>query len=261
MSRQNYYKSRRKRKQLEVNETFILSLVRRERAIQPRLGCRKLLHILRSEFEDGGVSIGRDRFFNLLSINKLLIKRCSRYPRTTNSRHWFGVYANLYKDVCLKYPCQAVVSDITYIRTDEGFMYLSLIMDAYSRAIVGYDCSDSLEAEGALRSLSMAIKNLKNSHGVIHHSDRGIQYCCCEYVERLKQGGFLISMTEENHCYENGKAERLNGILKSEYGLCSRFLSKSDALKAVDEAVNFYNYRRPHQELGYRYPMEVHSAA
>ena len=261
MSRQNYYKSRHKRQCLGVDEAFILSMVRRERAVQPRLGSRKLLHILRSEFGNVGVSIGRDRFIKLLSINKLLIKRCSRCPRTTNSRHWFGVYSNLYKDVHLQYPCQAVVSDITYIRTDEGFMYLSLIMDAYSRAIVGYDCSDSLEAEGAMRSLSMAKKNLKSSFGVIHHSDRGIQYCCYEYVKRLKQYGFLISMTEENHCYENGKAERLNGILKSEYGLGGRFLSKSDALIAVNEAVNLYNYRRPHQELGYRCPMEVHLAA
>jgi transposase InsO family protein len=261
MSRQNYYKSRRMRQKHKVNSSFILSLVRRERAIQPRLGCRKLLYILRSEFEDGGVSIGRDRFFNLLSRNNLLIKHRSKCSRTTNSRHWFGVYENLYKNVCLRGPSQAVVSDITYIRTDEGFMYLSLIMDAYSRAIIGYDCSDSLEAEGALRSLSMAIKNLKTSSGVIHHSDRGIQYCCSEYIKILKHGGFCISMTEVNHCYENSKAERLNGILKGEYGLGIRFLNKTDASKAVDEAVSLYNYRRPHQELGYRCPMEVHLAA
>ena len=261
MSRQNYYKSRRKRKHLEVNDTFILSLVRRERAVQPRLGCRKLLHILRSEFNEVGVIIGRDRFLKLLSMNNLLIKRCSRCPRTTNSRHMFGFYENLYKDTCLTGSSQAIVSDITYIRTDDGFMYLSLIMDAYSRAIIGYDCSDSLEAEGALRSLSMAIKHLKHSSGVIHHSDRGIQYCCNEYIKRLNRGQFRISMTEVNHCYENSKAERLNGILKGEYGLGCRFLSKSDALKAVDEAVNLYNYRRPHQELGYRCPMEVHLAA
>jgi len=261
MSRQNYYKSRRYRQRLRIDESLILSLVRRERAVQPRLGSRKLLHILRSEFKHGGVSIGRDRFFCLLTRNDLLIKRRSKCPRTTNSRHWFGVYENLYKDACLKGPCQAVVSDITYIRTDEGFMYLSLIMDAYSRAILGYDCSDSLEAEGALRSLSMAMKKLKNSSGVIHHSDRGIQYCCSEYVKKLKRGGFRISMTEVNHCYENGKAERLNGILKYEYGLGGRFLSKSDALRAVHEAVKLYNYRRPHQKLRYRYPMEVHLAA
>ena len=261
MSRQNYYKSRRYRHRLRVDESLILSLVRRERAVQPRLGSRKLLHILGSEFESGGVSIGRDRFFNLLSRNKLLIKRRSKYPRTTNSRHCFGIYENLYKDICLKGPSQAVVSDITYIRTDEGFMYLSLIMDAYSRAILGYDCSDSLEAEGALRSLSMAMKKLKAGSGVIHHSDRGIQYCCSAYVKKLKRGGFRISMTEVNHCYENGKAERLNGILKQEYGLGIRFLSKTDARRAVKEAVKLYNFRRPHQKLGYRCPMEVHMAA
>ena len=261
MSRQNYYKCRRQRQKLQVDESFILSLVRRERAVQPRLGSRKLMHILRSDFANGSVSIGRDRFFNLLSRNNLLIKRRSKCPRTTNSRHWFGVYKNLYKDACLQGPCQAVVSDITYIRTDEGFMYLSLIMDAYSRAIVGYDCSDSLEAEGALRSLSMAIKKLNKKSGVIHHSDRGIQYCCSEYIKKLKRGGFRISMTEINHCYENSKAERLNGILKGEYGLGCRFLSKSDARRAVHEAVKLYNYRRPHQELGYKYPMEVHLVA
>lgn len=261
MSRQNYYKRRRYRQRLRVDESLILSLVRRERAVQPRLGSRKLMHILRSEFESGGVSIGRDRFFNLLSRNKLLIKRRSKYPRTTNSRHCFGIYENLYKDICLTGPSQAVVSDITYIRTDEGFMYLSLIMDAYSRAILGYDCSDSLEAEGALRSLSMAMKKLKAGSGVIHHSDRGIQYCCSAYVRKLKRGGFRISMTEVNHCYENGKAERLNGILKEEYGLGIRFLSKTDARRAVKEAVKLYNFRRPHQKLGYRYPMEVHMAA
>ena len=173
----------------------------------------------------------------------------------------FRVYGNLLKDVCLSGPSEAIVSDITYIRTDEGFMYLSLIMDAYSRAIVGYDCSDSLEAEGTLRSLSMASHRLKDCSGVIHHSDRGIQYCSRAYVEKLKRLGFRISMTEVNHCYENSKAERLNGILKSEYGLGCRFLSKSDARRAVREAVMLYNYRRPHQALGYRCPMEVHLAA
>jgi transposase InsO family protein len=173
----------------------------------------------------------------------------------------FRVYGNILKDVHLNGPCEAVVSDITYIRTDEGFMYLSLIMDAYSRAIVGYDCSDSLEAEGALRCLSMASRQFKDCSGVIHHSDRGIQYCSGAYVEKLKRLGYRISMTEENHCYENSKAERLNGILKCEYGLGGRFLSKSDARRAVDEAVMLYNYRRPHQGLGYRYPMEVHLAA
>jgi transposase InsO family protein len=261
MSPQNYYKQHNQRQRQDVDESFILSLVRRERAVQPRLGGRKLLHILRAEFELGGVSIGRDRFFSLLGREDLLIKRRRKHCRTTDSRHMFRVYGNLLKDVCLSGPSEAVVSDITYIRTDEGFMYLSLIMDSYSRAIVGYDCSDSLEAEGALRSLSMASRRLKDCSGVIHHSDRGIQYCSRAYVEKLKRGGFRISMTEANHCYENSQAERLNGILKDEYGLGGRFLDKSDARRAVREAVMLYNYRRPHQALGYRCPMEVHLAA
>jgi len=261
MSRQNYYKQRRGRHSRRVDESLILALVRRERAYQPRLGTRKLLHILRSEFELEGVFIGRDRFFCLLAREDLLIKRRARHCRTTDSRHRFKVYGNLLKDVCLTGPSEAVVSDITYIRTDEGFMYLSLVMDAYSRAILGYDCSDSLEAEGVLRSLSMARRRLGNCCGVIHHSDRGIQYCSTAYIDRLKHGGFVISMTESNHCYENSRAERLNGIVKQEYGLGGRFLSKSDALEAVREAVELYNYRRPHQALGYRCPMEVHLAA
>ena len=261
MSRQNYYKHRHRRHNRHVDEAFILSLVRRERAAQPRIGGRKLLHILRAEFEPGGVSIGRDRFFSLLGREDLLIRPRSSCCRTTDSRHMFKVYGNILKDSHLNGPCEAVVSDITYIRTEEGFMYLSLIMDAYSRAIVGYDCSDSLEAEGALRSLSMASSRLKNTSGVIHHSDRGIQYCSGVYVEKLNRLGYRISMTEENHCYENSKAERLNGILKGEYGLGGRFLRKSDARKAVDEAVMLYNYCRPHQCLGYRCPMEVHLAA
>lgn len=261
MSRQNYYKQRSQRQSRHVDETFILALVRRERACQPRLGARKLLHILRAELELEGISIGRDRFFCLLAREDLLIKRRAKHCRTTDSRHRFKVYGNLLKDVCLSGPSEAVVSDITYIRTDEGFMYLSLVMDAYSRAIVGYDCSDSLEAESALRSLSMARRRLGSVSGVIHHSDRGSQYCSAAYVEKLNRGGFRISMTEANHCYENSQAERLNGILKQEYGLGGRFLSKSDVLRAVREAVELYNYRRPHQALGYRCPMEVHLVA
>ena len=156
---------------------------------------------------------------------------------------------------------EAMVSDITYIRTREGFVYLCLVMDAYSRAVVGYDCSDSLESQGALRALSMALKQLPASRDVVHHSDRGCQYCSGDYVERLKSRGMRISMTEENHCYENGKAERLNGILKEEYGLGGSFLSKSAAYRSVRDAIVLYNCRRPHQSPGYRCPMEVHLAA
>jgi transposase InsO family protein len=261
MSRQNYYKSRHFRQQRAVDEDMVLSLVRRERNLQPCLGGRKLLCRIGQEMTENGVNLGRDRFFGLLRRHELLILHEACYCRTTDSRHGFGIYGNILKDAVLTGPCQAVVSDITYIRTMEGFMYVSLVMDAFSRAILGYDCSDRLESEGALRALRMALKQLPSGAGVIHHSDRGCQYCCGAYVKLLGKHGFRISMTEKNHCYENSKAERLNGILKQEYGLGCRFLSKKQAGRSVHEAVWLYNYCRPHHALGYRYPMEVHNAA
>jgi len=137
-------------------------------------------------------------------------------------------------------------------------MYLALVMDSFSRAIVGYDCSNSLEVVGALRALKMAIRQLPEQARPMHHSDRGIQYCCREYIRRLDRSGLAISMTEQNHCYENSQAERLNGTLKHELGLKETFGEPSEARRAVAEAVLIYNHHRPHQSLGYRMPMEVH---
>ncbi len=261
MSRQNYYKHRKQRQRTQVDEGLVLSLVRRERAVQPKLGTRKLLYLLRDEMHSAGVFVGRDRLFGILKRTRLLIQRRRRYCKTTNSQHRFRVYGNLLKDAVLTSPNQAFVSDITYIRTDQGFMYLSLIMDAYSRAIVGYHCSDSLETEGVLKSLSMALRKLPAGSKTIHHSDRGTQYCCGSYVKKLQKRGLQISMTEENHCYENSQAERLNGILKYEYGLGGRFKKKSEVRTAVRQAVMLYNYRRPHESLDYHFPMDVHQAA
>jgi transposase InsO family protein len=262
MSRQNFYKLRRVRKRREVDERLLIELVQKERYLQPMLGTRKLLRILNTEFIAASVRIGRDRLFNVLRRYKMLILRRRGFrPRTTDSRHRFGFYNNLLRDKELTSSGQAVVSDITYIRTYEGFMYVSLVMDAYSRAIVGYDCSQSLAVEGSLRAMRMAIRQLGDCTNMIHHSDRGLQYCCKEYVGLLKKSGMNISMTEENHCYENASAERLNGILKQEYGLGNCFLRKSDVAVALREAVELYNWRRPHQSLGYRVPMAVHAAA
>ena len=229
--------------------------------MQPKLGGRKLLHIIGPDLASAGVSIGRDRFFVLLSVHDMLIERKSRHCRTTNSWHGFQVYPNLLKECVATGAHQVLVSDITYIWTDEGFVYLALVMDSWSRAIVGYDCSDSLEAEGASRALSMALGQLPKDCNAIHHSDRGSQYCCKSYVGALKSSGLRISMTEENHCYENSQAERLNGILKQEYGLGDGFGCKQDAYAAVRQAVDLYNNRRPHQSLSYECPMVVHTAA
>lgn len=261
MSRQNYYKSRKYRQRKQIDESFILELVRNERALQPKLGCRKLIELIRPELSKAGVKIGRDLFFELMAIQELLIKRRKRSVTTTNSRHRFKIYGNLLKAFEKTGVHQVLVSDITYIRTDDGFVYLSLVMDAYSRKIVGYDCSDSLEVEGCLRSLKKAISQLPSGHEAIHHSDRGSQYCCHAYVNELSGAGLRISMTEENHCYENAQAERLNGILKQEYMLGETFLTKPDAYLAVREAVELYNTRRPHQALGYQIPSMVHAAA
>lgn len=258
MSRQNYYKQRLVRVQLTVDERLVLELIHQERSRQPRLGGRKLLYMVTPELNHAEVKIGRDRFFALLRRHDLLIPRPRRGVRTTNSRHGFTVYPNTAKDMALTGPHQLLVSDITYIRTMDGFMYLALIMDAYSRKIVGYDSSDSLEMEGVLRALSMALKQLPEGSQTTHHSDRGIQYCCRAYIQKLQAVGLGISMTEENHCYENSQAERLNGILKQEYGLGETITTKAQVLPMVMEAVQLYNRYRPHTALGYKTPERVH---
>jgi putative transposase len=261
MTRQNYYKQRSLRQRQTIDEELVLELVRRERWRQPRLGGRKLRHVIGPELQAAGVSIGRDRFFKLLENSSLLVPRKRRRARTTNSHHGFGVYPNLAKELAVIAPHQLLVSDITYLRTSEGFMYLALVMDAFSRAIVGYDCSNSLEVVGALRALKMAIRQLPVEARAMHHSDRGIQYCCREYIQRLERGRLSISMTEQNHCYENSQAERLNGTLKHELGLNETFSQPADARRAVGEAVMIYNHYRPHQALGYRMPLEIHGGS
>jgi transposase InsO family protein len=258
MSRQNYYKARRERQRRETDEGLIEHLVRAERAVQPRLGGRKLLHVLGPELAGAGVSIGRDRFFEVLRENSLLLERLAGVPKTTNSRHSLPVFHNLVKDMELTGPNQAWAADITYIRTDEGFLYLSLLMDLWSRKIVGYHAGDTLESEGALGALQMALGELPEGALPVHHSDRGCQYCSHLYVQKLRARGLPVSMTEEMHCYENANAERLNGILKQEYGLGFSFRKKKQALEAIDEAVFLYNTRRPHLALNYETPEKMH---
>lgn len=258
MSRQNYYRQRRARQQAWVDEQLALELVRRERARQPALGGRKLLRLIEPELSAAGALMGRDCFFKILKKHKLLIPRRVQTARTTDSRHGFRVYPNLAGDLVLCRPHQLWVSDITYLRTHSAFVYLALVMDAFSRMIVGYDCSDSLEALGALRALSMARRQLPSGERPMHHSDRGIQYCCGVYIQALQAAELPISMTQENHCYENAKAERLNGTLKRELGLSATFSGPAEARAMVNEAVGIYNQHRPHQALDYRMPIDVH---
>lgn len=258
MSRQNYYKGHQKRTAWRVDSDLIEELVKAERAVQPRLGGKKLYVVLKLRLEEANVRIGRDRFFKVLGEKGLLLDPLPKAPRTTNSRHYLPVFINQFKDMKLTGSNQAWVSDITYIRTDEGFLYLSLITDAYSRKIVGFHAGDTLETEGCLNALEKAVKELVEGMFPMHHSDRGSQYCSHLYTGRLRAHGLGISMTEENHCYENAKAERVNGILKQEYGLGSTFRTKQQAIASVDQAVLLYNTRRPHLSLKYRTPEEVH---
>lgn len=261
MSRQNYYAARRLRQRREIDEALIVELVRQERRMQPRLGGRKLLHLLQGDLDEANVRIGRDRFFEVLAENDLLVVRKPGRPRTTNSRHSLPVFHNLLDGIVLSAPNQAWVSDLTYIRTDEGFLYAALITDAYSRKIVGAHIGDSLEAEGCLAALGQALGDLPEGKNPIHHSDRGCQYCCHAYVERLQDRGLAISMTEIMHCYENAMAERVNGILKQEYEMDRTFRTKAQAKKAFEQAVWLYNHRRPHLALEYRFPADVHKEA
>jgi transposase InsO family protein len=261
MSRQNFYKKKRKRRRKEVDEELVLGLVREERKRHPKMGTRKLYHKLKPDFEEAGVEVGRDRLFDILRDRDLLIKRRRIYPRTTVSRHAFKTYGNVLKAQVVDAPHQAWVSDLTYVRTENGFMYLSLITDAYSRKIVGYHIGDSLEAWGCMKALEMALEQLPAGKVPIHHSDRGTQYCCDDYIGILKSRGLTISMTEENHCYENAKAERVNGILKQEYGMGHTFRTKEGAIKTARQAVTLYNDERPHVSLNYEIPSMVHRRA
>lgn len=261
MSRQNYYAARRLRQRRKVDEDMILELVKRERRMQPRLGGRKLLHMLSPDLLEAGVRIGRDRFFELLAEADLLVVPKPSAPRTTNSRHSLPVFSNLLAGKKLRAPNEAWVSDITYIRTEQGFMYAALITDAYSRKIVGAYIGDSLETEGCLMALEQALNDLPVGKRPIHHSDRGCQYCSHEYVNRLQACGLPISMTQIMHCYENAQAERINGILKQEYELDRCFRTKAQAKAAFEQAVYLYNHRRPHLRLNYRFPADVHKEA
>lgn len=261
MTRQNFYKVRRDRKRREIDADLVVDLVKAERQVQPRLGGRKLYKMLKQPLEEAGVSLGRDAMFDVLRDQGLLLKPQRSRPRTTDSRHSLPVFGNQIADLTISRPNEVWVADITYIRTNQGFVYLALVMDLFSRRVMGYDCGDSLEASGALRALGRALKKLPLGRHPIHHSDRGSQYCSHRYIDHLKSHNLSVSMTEELHCYENAHAERLNGILKQEYALGSTFRSKEQAYRAVDQAVQLYNTRRPHASLQYNVPSAVYEAA
>jgi transposase InsO family protein len=252
------YQKRFQRRKKVKNE--VVELVKEERKDQPRVGTRKLLEALRPSFEAAHIKVGRDSLFDILREENMLVRRKKASCKTTNSYHHFHKYGNLVKDMEITAPNQVWVADITYIRTVKGFCYLALITDLFSRKIVGYDISDTLELTGCLGAFKRAQKAARPAAGLVHHSDRGIQYCSNQYVNELKKHKVRISMTEENHCYENAVAERVNGILKDEFYLDQCFFSTEHAKLATKSAIKLYNNKRLHLSLGYKTPNMVFEA-
>jgi len=257
MHRDAYYKYQKRFQERKKIESRVIDLVNKERSEQPRVGTRKLYKELQDALDSQGIKIGRDTLFEILRSHDMLVKRKKASCKTTDSYHRFHKYTNLIKDKEITAPNQVWVSDITYIRTVKGFCYLALITDMYSRKIVGYDISDSLELAGCLRALKLALRTARPAAGLIHHSDRGVQYCSNQYVRELKSHNIMISMTEENHCYENAIAERVNGILKDEFYLDQCFFNTKSASTATKSAINIYNNKRLHISLGYKTPNMV----
>jgi transposase InsO family protein len=257
-SRQSYYQGIKFIQQKAYEADIVIDEVLRYRKHQKRLGTRKLLHEMQGFLEAHNFQIGRDAMFNLLAERGLLItKRKRRGCITTLSKHRFKKYPNIIKGFIPIAPNQLWVSDITYIHLSDDFAYLSLITDAYSHKIVGFYLSEDLSAKGPLKALKMALTGNPDCKNLIHHSDRGVQYCCDEYVKLLQSNNFKISMTENGDPLENPLAERVNGILKSEL-LEEVFVDFKIAQQAIAVACSTYNHLRPHGSIDNLKPVEAH---
>jgi transposase InsO family protein len=261
MSRQNFYQQRERKQQKVNQDCLIVEMVLEIRKHHPRMGGRKLYFLLRDTIEGLNMKVGRDVFFDVLRANGLLVEPKKSFVITTRSFTRFYRHKDHYNNKQFSKANSAWVSDITYIRVDSGFKYLSLITDAYSRKIIGWQLGDSLETKWTLKALQKALKQAKVTEGIVHHSDRGFQYTSKAYTQLLEKNKMLISMGECGNCYDNAKAERVNGILKIEYLLDSQFKTNKEAEKAVEQAIKLYNKERPHLSLDYKTPQQVHLAA
>lgn len=232
-------------------------MVINQRRDMPRLGTRKVHYLIRPNLENHRIKLGRDALFDFLRSEHMLIKPRKSYTKTTWSKHWLRKYPNLYKDLRATRSEQVWVSDITYIGTRSGNTYLSLVTDAYSRKIVGHHLSADLRTEGVAKALEMAINKRKTKLSLIHHSDRGLQYCSEEYQRLLSLQAIQPSMTNGYDCYQNALAERINGILKDEF-LLTTCDDKDQLEKVIDQSINIYNSKRPHLKLKYKTPTFIH---
>jgi len=260
ISRQGIYQSHQRalfrQKELEQIKALVLNI----RMRMPRIGTRKLYYILKQEFDKLNIKIGRDALFNYLRAEHLLIKPLKSYTKTTNSHHWFKKHPNLMKDVKADKVEQFFVSDITFLKSKQAVHFLSLVTDAYSRKIMGYNLSNDMTAESVVKALRNAAKNKITNNETIHHSDRGFQYCSSLYQQELVKNKIKPSMTDGYDCYQNAIAERVNGILKQEF-LVEKCNNKQELEQIIKESINIYNGERPHTNLNMKTPNFVHEIA
>jgi len=252
ISRQAYYKQKQSFSAKQQQIEHIISQVHTIRIGMPRLGTRKLYYLL-----DNDLHIGRDKLFTILKANNMLIKPKRSYTKTTMSKHWLHKHPNLLKDMAINRPEQVYVSDITYIKSHKMTHYLSLVTDAYSRKIVGYHLSDDLNAESVVKAIKMAVKGRDSKTPLIHHSDRGLQYCSAIYQNLLAKYNITPSMTDGYDCYQNAMAERINGILKQEF-LFNKCNNHYELKLMIKQSIDIYNNKRPHLALNMKTPNFIH---
>lgn len=235
-----------------------MELSKQVRDKEPMVGCKKIHNKISKDLEDRGVQVGRDKLISILGNEGMHVKRRRKHTRTTYSNHQYVVAPNRVKNLEVSRPNQVFVSDITYVSLRRGFAYLFLVTDLFSRKIVGSYLSKDLKHTGAIEALRVALKNVKDTRGIIHHSDRGCQYCCHDFLHELSLHKMTPSMTDANHCYQNAVAERVNGILKQEFYIDATFKDLEQAKYAVENSIEVYNTIRTHWSLGLKTPEEVY---
>jgi putative transposase len=264
ISRQAHYKRLACGRRRGQEHSTVVQLVTAHRREQPRIGTRKLHYLLREHLQHAGIKVGRDALFDILRDARMLVIPRRAYHKTTNSHHYYRRHPNLLKDGPSKMVpsgCEQLwVADITYLPTTQKTAYLSLVTDAYSRKIVGWHVHDGLDTVAVSQALKMALRKRCTTQPLVHHSDRGIQYCSNEYQRIHARHGITCSMTDGYDCYQNALAERINGILKTEF-LLHRPAGVQEARKMVGESVRIYNEKRPHLSLEYETPEAVHQAS
>ena len=240
ISRQAIYQAEHRYRKREKDLAPVKGMVQRIRMDMPRVGTRKLLYLIKDELEGKEIKMGRDALFSYLRKENMLIRPKKNYTCTTNSKHWMRKHPNLMKDMEIHRPEQVLVSDITYIKSRARTHYLSLVTDAYSRRIMGYHLSDDMSAENVAKAMTMAIAQRQNDLALIHHSDRGLQYCSSHYQKILRENRITPSMTDGYDCYQNALAERINGILKQEF-LLHRCNTGKELRTLVKQSIETYN--------------------